>query len=96
MHEESADVADPFAEGAEEHGEQVGPGAVADAEDKLEEEAQEEEGAEEGVGPQDRVVAVGCVGDGAGGGHRGAVVGCVVVDHDYLMYCIVIWGRGGG
>ena len=63
-----------FAEAAEEEGDEVGPGFIADSEVGLRDEADAEDGGGEGVEGEVGEVAVDCFGDGADGGDVDAVV----------------------
>ena len=78
-HDETADVADEFAKGAETDGEHEGPCSGVGADYELREEEEPEEGAEEDVCAEGGVVAVEGFGYGAFGGYAGAeTVGGVV------------------
>ena len=63
--EDTADVADCFAETAEEHGNGVSIGAEAEAEDEVGEGQDGEDGDEEGIGREGWVEAINCLVEGA-------------------------------
>ena len=77
VHDQAADVADGFGEGAQAEGDHEGPGLEADSLDQVDEEADAEEGAEEGVGAQRGCVAVDGLVDGAVDVDIAAVLGGV-------------------